>query len=149
MKLITDLQSTRSQTLQYFDLPESELHKTYAEGKWNIRQLLHHIADAETVLYDRIRRTISNPHQVVWGFDQDAWAVELNYNELPLHLNRAIYDRVRESVIYMAGKYYESHGANQVVHSYTGVRTLKDLFDKVVWHNQAHLDQIAKAMSGE
>jgi hypothetical protein len=32
------------------------------------------------------------------------------------------------------------------VHSVTGVRTLKDEFDKVASHNQHHLDQIRRAL---
>ncbi|HEY7568150.1 MAG TPA: hypothetical protein VH762_11300 [Gemmatimonadaceae bacterium] len=36
--------------------------------------------------------------------------------------------------------------AGSWVHSETGVRTLKDEFDKVAAHNQKHLDQIRRAL---
>jgi len=147
MEIIEDLQRTRQQTLAYFDLTEEQLEKVYASGKWTIRQLLHHITDADTVLYDRVRRTISNPNQVIWAFDQDRWAVGLDYHTFPLSVNKAIYKATREAVIYLAKQHYEGARDKQFVHSATGLRSLKDEFDKIVWHNQAHLDQIAAALA--
>ncbi len=146
MDIITGLQNTQSQTLFYFELNEDEMAKTYAPGKWTVRQLLHHIVDADTVLYDRIRRTISNPGQVIWAFDQDLWARGLDYATFPLEVNKAIYKATRAAVIHLAQQHYEGAADKEFVHSATGLRTLKDEFDKVVWHNQRHLDQIAQAL---
>ncbi len=148
MKITELLLETKERTLLYFDLPESEWNKTYAEGKWTVRQILHHLADAETVLYDRIRRVISEPQPVVWAFDQDLWAKHLDYDTIPLEINRAIYSSVRDSVIFLAKNYYETLGERPFVHSQTGLRTLKDEFDKVAYHNQHHLAQIAIAIHG-
>ena len=146
MEIIKGLQETRTQTLSYFELSKEQLARTYAPGKWTVRQLLHHITDADTVLYDRIRRTISNPRQVIWAFDQDLWAQGLDYTTFPLDVNKAIYKATRAAVIYLATHHYANSAEKQFVHSATGLRTLKDEFDKVVWHNQRHLDQIAKAL---
>ena len=146
MQIIHDLNTTRDQTLAYFDLPENELIKTYGSGKWSVREILNHLTDAETVLYERIRRTISKPNQVLWGFDPDAWASGLDYASFPVGLNKPIYKAVRESVIYLAEKYYEKLGHHEFVHNETGKRTLKDEFDKVAWHNAHHLEQIKKAL---
>jgi len=131
INLITKLNATKDKTLLFFDLPESELIKCYEDGKWNVRHLLNHLADAETVLYDRIRRGIANPGQVIWGFDQDAWADNLNYNQYPLATNKKVYGAVREAIIYLAKEYYEAQGENKFVHNETGMRTLKEEFDKV------------------
>ena len=147
MQLIEKLHSTKEQTLALFELEEVLLARSYGPEKWNVKQVLHHIVDAETVLYDRIRRCISNAGQVVWGFDQDAWARELRYTEIPLDKVRPIYEAVRTMVIYQAERFYEEKGHLEVVHSGTGKRTLKELFDKVVWHNEMHLEHIKKALS--
>ena len=147
MDIITELESTRDRTLQYFDLAEDELAKTYAPGKWSIRFILHHLADAETVLNDRIRRTISEPKQVLLVFDQDAWAKGLDYWLTPLDLSRGIYEATRAGIIHLAREHYERNGHLEFIHSETGVRTLKDEFDKVGTHNEEHLKQIAAALS--
>ena len=147
MDIITELESTRDRTLQYFDLAEDELAKTYAPGKWSIRFILHHLADAETVLNDRIRRTISEPKQILLVFDQDAWAKGLDYWLMPLDLSRGIYEATRAGIIHLAREHYERNGHLEFIHSETGVRTLKDEFDKVGTHNEEHLKQIAAALS--
>lgn len=148
MQLIRDLEATRDETLRYFDLGDDDLALTYGPGKWSVRYILHHLADSETVLYDRIRRVISEPRQVIWWYDQDAFATGLNYAEVPLDMARRIYESVREAMIYYAGKHYAQHGHLEFVHSRTGLRTLKDEFDKTAWHNEHHLSQIRTALAG-
>lgn len=146
MQILQDLERTRDETLRYFSLDEEALARTYAPGKWSVRFLLHHLADSETVLFDRIRRILSEPRQVLWVFDQDAWAQGLDYSCLPLDISRRVYESVRQAVLYYAGLHYESKGHLEFVHSVTGVRTLRDEFNKVAAHNEHHLDQIRLAL---
>ncbi len=149
MTIIDQLIATQKQTLAYFNLSEKELGKTYAKGKWNVKQILHHLADAEAVLFERIKRTISNPGQTMFAFDQDKWAEELQYKEMPLSLSRDIFDSNRKALIYLTPKFYESKGENKYHHSETKERTLKMEIHKVANHNQGHLDQIKFALDNE
>jgi DinB family protein len=146
MNIITNLESTRDRTLKYFDLGNDDLDRVYEPGKWSIRFILHHLADAEAVLSDRIRRTISEPRSVLWAFDQDKWATGLNYSQMPLDLSRRIYEATRAAIIHLAGQHYDRSGHLEFIHSETGLRTLKDEFDKVAAHNEHHLDQIEAAL---
>lgn len=146
MQLIRDLEATRDETLEYFSLPQQDLRRVYAPGKWPVRFVLLHLADSETVLFDRIRRVLSEPRQVLWVYDQDAWARGLDYSQLPLEIACGVYQAVRRAIIYYAGRYYEEKGHLEFVHSVTGVRTLKDEFDKVASHNEHHLGQIRSAL---
>src|SRR6476659_3941612 len=148
MALIQDLERTRDETLRYSSLEQPDLERSYGPGKWSIRYILHHLSDSETVLFDRIRRVLSEPRQVIWVYDQDAWAKGLDYSRVPLEIAQGIYDSVRKGIIYYAGLYYEKKGGLEFVHSVTGVRTLKDEFDKVASHNEHHLAQIRLALQG-
>ena len=146
-ELIKKLERTKIETLSYFNLSDDLLKQSYEPNKWSVRFLLHHLADAETVLYDRIKRIISEPKQVLWAFDQDLWAKKLEYSQVPLILSKNIYSSVREAIIYYAGRHYKGDGQIEFVHSETGIRSLKDEFDKVAWHNEHHLGQIRKVLS--
>jgi hypothetical protein len=146
MQIIESLEATRDETLERFRLGDSDLARCYGPGKWSIRFILHHLADAETVLFDRIRRVISERRGVLWAFDQDAWAKGLDYDQRPLDLSRRLYEVTREGVIYYARIHYSRNGHLEFVHSETGVRTLKDEFDKVAAHNARHLAQIRTAL---
>jgi hypothetical protein len=146
MQLIRDLEKTREETLTYFSLDQRELGHTYEPGKWSVKFILHHLSDSETVLFDRIRRVLSEPRQVLWVYDQDAWANGLDYAQVPLEVSRRVYESVRNAIIYYAGRYYDEKGHLEFVHSVTGVRTLRDEFDKVASHNEHHLGQIRLAL---
>ena len=147
MEIIDELEATKAATLDRFGLSVEHLDRSYGLGKWTIRFILHHLADAETVLYDRIRRVISEPRQVLWAFDQDAWARGLDYSSVPVELSKQTYASVRNGIIYYARLHYESSGHLELVHSETGVRTLKQEFDKVAMHNEHHLAQIKAALN--
>jgi hypothetical protein len=144
--LVRALESTRVETLGFFKLGEPELSRSYGPGKWSVRFLLHHLADTETVLYERIRRAISEPHPTVNVMDQDAWAKELDYTGMPLEISRDIYTSVRSAVIHLARLRYDTHGHLTFVHSVTGVRTVRNEFDKVAQHNALHLGHIRIAL---
>ena len=146
MEICDRLAATREETLPFFGLGAIDLERTYAPGKWTVRYLLHHIVDAETVMFDRIRRVLSEGRRVIWAFDQDRWARSLDYQTRPLALSRDLYLATRAGVIHYASIHYEKNGHLEWIHSETGVRTLKDEFDKVAWHNTNHIKQIAMAL---
>ena len=148
MDIVMRLEAARDQTLKYFEVSDEQLARSYASGTWSVRFILHHISDAETVLFDRIRRIISEPRQVLWAFDQDSWARGLDYSRMPLDLSRRICDSVRAGVIYPARLHYDRNGHLEFIHSETGIRTLKAEFDKVASHNEHHLEQIELALKG-
>jgi hypothetical protein len=146
MEFIHQLEKVKSETLKYFDLPEERLQKKYGADKWSVRYLLHHLADSESVLFYRIRRVISEPRQVIWFYDQEAWAQKLDYSTVPLDLARNVYASSRDGIIYYAAHHYEGSDQITFVHSTAGLSTLKSEFDKVVWHNQQHLNSIENAL---
>lgn len=147
MEIIEKLKQTKQATLNYFELSASDLAKVYGEGKWSNRYLLVHIVDAETVLYDRIKRIIAEqPRPVLWAFDQDSWASHLDYDTFPFETCKIIFSGIRDAIIHLASKYYLSHGDLTFIHSSMGLRTLKDEIDKVAWHCEHHLKQIEQAL---
>ena len=150
MQLLTELEETKEQMLAYFDLTERDLRKRYAPEKWSVKVLLNHIVDAETVMYDRIRRAIAEqPKPVIWGFQQDNWAKHLNYETFPLSLNKNLFIAVRENIKHLASQYYKQVDQFQFIHSETGLRTLKAEFEKIVWHCEHHMLQIELALTKE
>lgn len=146
MKIVDELKETKKITEAYFNLTKDNLGKTYISGKWDIRKILIHLADAESVLHERIKRIIAGPKQVIWAFDQDLWCENLNYESFPLEISKSLFLANRQSLIYLADKFYLKLGNKEFVHSQTGTRTLKNEFDKIVNHNIGHLKQIELAL---
>ena len=83
---------------------------------------------------------------MIWWYNEDAWSKALSYSERPLEMTRSIYESVRAAMIFYAKLHYTQDGHLEFVHSLTGVRTLKDEFDKTASHNEHHLAQIRRAL---
>jgi hypothetical protein len=145
-QLVAELERTRAETLGYFALGEVDLSKTYGPGKWSVGFILRHLADSEQILYERICRTIAEPRQTMAVFQESLWADKLDYANVPLEIARGMFESVRRATIHHAGRFYESHGHLEFVHTEMGVRTLKQEFDKVAAHNENHLKQIRTAL---
>lgn len=149
MAIIEDLERTKQEILGHFSLPPVRMARRESSGKWSVRQLLHHLTDAESVLYDRIKRTISEQRPFVFAFDQEAWAEKLDYETMPVELSRNTFESLRNGLIYLAQKHYDKDGMREFVHSEMGVRTLKQEFEKVVEHSENHLRQIRRILERE
>jgi hypothetical protein len=49
--------------------------------EWSVHEVIIHLADSETNAALRARKLIVEPGGALMGYDQDKWAVELNYHE--------------------------------------------------------------------
>ncbi|UMB53471.1 DinB family protein [Lutibacter sp. A64] len=72
---LNDLIATLSQ------LSEEKLTYRYADGKWNIKELVQHIIDAERVLSYRALRFSRNDATNLPGFDEDWYVTYSNGSE--------------------------------------------------------------------
>ena len=49
--------------------------------EWSVHEVLIHLADSESNAALRARKLIVEPGGMLMGYDQDLWAVELNYHQ--------------------------------------------------------------------
>ena len=139
--------STMKQTLDYFDLSDDQLKKTYGEGKWSVQQILHHLTDSEHIFLERLKRIIAEPKQVIWAYDQDAWNDTFDYKNEALTNKKKLFEVSRELNTALVDKYYDKLSDRVFVHSLAGLRTLQTEFARVATHNMDHIKQIQKALS--
>jgi len=50
-------------------------------AEWSVHEVIIHIADSESNSALRARKLIVEPGGTLMGYDQDKWAVQLNYHE--------------------------------------------------------------------
>lgn len=146
-EILALLLDTKSYTMSSFDLPETELNKSYGDGKWTIRQILHHLTDVEYLFIGRLKKIIAEPKQVIWAFNQDDWDKAFDYLHEPLTGKKEHYSLCREMNYQLIEKYYDQYKSKEFVHNETGLRTLQMEFEKVALHNQSHNEQIKMAIS--
>jgi uncharacterized damage-inducible protein DinB len=55
-------------------LAEDKANHAYADGKWTVKEVLGHVADAERVFSYRLTRIARGDNTPLAGFDENAWA---------------------------------------------------------------------------
>ncbi|MBX7254725.1 MAG: DinB family protein [Candidatus Hydrogenedentes bacterium] len=146
---IESLRKSRDAVLNYFDVAEVDLAKSYAPGKWTARQILLHLADVEFVYLWRLCRASAEPGSDVEGFDQDKWVAALQYDTRSLGVGECLFSAARDRVIELLASTDEAGLVREVVHSEAGSMTLAKVAHVLDFHTWHHIEQIEAAIKGE
>ena len=66
------------------DIASEELDWRAAPGEWSAREVVHHLADSETIAGIRFRRLLTEESPVIQGYDEGVYARRLRYAERPM-----------------------------------------------------------------
>ena len=76
--------------------PAAALRRTAGRGKWSVRQIVAHLADAEVVHAYRIRMMLGDSGGTIQAFDQDAWAAEGRYQDVDVKVALEAFTELRK-----------------------------------------------------
>jgi hypothetical protein len=147
--IVRHLQESRNATIVEYNGSKSNWDKSYAPGKWTIRQMLVHMADVEMVHLWRLSRAWAEPGSPVYAFDHDRWVTELRYDERPIQICRDMFLGIRNQIIYYVETQPDSAFDNTVNHSEAGVIPVTRILNYLVYHTEHHLEQIRFAREGK
>jgi uncharacterized damage-inducible protein DinB len=124
-------------------LPETTGDFRYADGKWTVKELLGHMADAERVFAYRLLRIARADKTPLAGFDENAWAQTAPHARRTMS---SIVDEmiaVRRSTLALVGSLDETSIGN------TGVANNNPVSARAIcWimagHTKHHLDILAE-----
>ena len=120
----------------------SELDYVPEPGKWSIRQIVAHLADAEMVAGTRLRRIIAEDNPRIEAFDQNAWATNLDYTRRKTSQALETFRRIRgenyELLKDLPPQAFEREG----LHSERGPMSLKLLLQLIAEHAENHAAQM-------
>lgn len=127
-------------------LTDAQLQSTYREGSWNVRQLIHHIADSQLNMYQRLKLALTDDNPIVPAFDQDKWAV-LPDTELPVESSIKMLAGINERVVVLGKQLSNEHLSRTFTHEVDGSITVATKLAKLAWHEEHHLAHIKIALS--
>ena len=61
------------------EIPQDAWKFKPAPKEWSIHEILIHLADSESNAALRVRKLIAEPGGILMGYDQDKWAIKLDY----------------------------------------------------------------------
>lgn len=122
--------------------PTEMWHFRPAPHFWTIHEIIVHIADSEANSFIRCRRFIAEPGQAVLGYDEQGWAIALNYHQQSTADALELFKWLRHNTYQLIRSLPETIWANTVTHSENGLMTMDDWLDVYERHIPEHLAQM-------
>ncbi|WP_339226389.1 YfiT family bacillithiol transferase [Oceanobacillus sp. FSL K6-2867] len=127
-------------------LSDEELSRTYRDGSWTVRELVHHIADSQLNMYQRLKLALTDDNPTVPNFDQDQWAI-LSDTTLPVESSIKMLEGINERIVSLGNSLTEEQLDLAFTHQKNGKITVATKIAKLAWHEEHHLAHIKIALS--
>ena len=124
----------------------ARLEVSPAPGKWSVRDIVSHLADAEIAFSFRLKQTLAEDHHVIQPFDQDLWAK--SYPSCDTRLALAALSAVRAWNLALIQSVKPADLSKPVTHPERGTMTFQTIVETMAGHDRNHIKQI-EAIAGQ
>lgn len=131
-----------SQNLANF--PQNLLTAHPIPGKWSAAEIIHHLADSETISGHRLKRLLVEDHPLIQGYDQDQYATQLRYNEREIAPALEAFRAARTTTAQLIDLMTEDDWRRAGTHSESGPYTAEDWLKIYAAHAHNHAAQIGR-----
>jgi hypothetical protein len=114
-------------------------------GRWNAREVIHHLADSEMTSAIRIRRLLFEDEPVIGGYDEAGYAVAFHYADRPIEPALAALRAARSTTVQILQGLDDAAWARQGTHTESGPYGVEDWLRIYAGHAHEHADQIRRA----
>jgi hypothetical protein len=126
-------------------ITEEELDRTPADpSEWTARQVIHHVADSETMAYIRLRRLIAEDQPLIAGYEEPEWARRLHY-ERPIGSSVAVVVAVRGASLELLEHLTPGEWRRRGTHTESGAYDVASWLRVYADHPHDHAAQIRAA----
>ena len=124
--------------------PQDSLTAHPIPGKWSAAEIVHHLADSETTSALRLRRLLVEDHPLIQGYDQEAFAARLDYNNRDMAPALEAFRSARATTAQLFDLLSADDWQREGTHSESGAYTPEDWLQIYTAHAHNHADQIRR-----
>lgn len=128
-------------------LDDSTIRRPEAPGKWSVIEVMQHLADSDLVFSYRLKMMLTEDRPPLLGYDQDRWAGELHYRQVPLELALAQLRSMRTVNLHVLRRLSPSQLERVGLHSERGPESAGFLLQLMGAHDLVHRRQIDRILS--
>jgi hypothetical protein len=116
-----------------------------APTEWSVHEIIVHLADSETNAALRARLLVAEPGRPVMAYDQDTWALKLNYHDLDVNDALKMVKFARKTTHQLLKSLPDEVFANTIIHpEYDKPYTFTMWLTVYSEHIPGHIEQIKK-----
>jgi uncharacterized damage-inducible protein DinB len=123
-------------------LNDAQLDTPTGEGKWSIRQLVHHIADANMNAFIRMKLVASEEKPILKPYDQDRWMAQADGVSCPVESSLQLLNGLHPRWAMFLKSLPESAWTREGIHLENGKVTLEAILKLYSNHGETHLQHI-------
>nr|WP_239544524.1 putative metal-dependent hydrolase [Virgibacillus halotolerans] len=127
-------------------LNDEELSRTYRDGSWTVHQLVHHIADSQLNMYQRLKLALTDENPTVPAFDQEKWAIQPD-TKLLIESSIKILEGINERIVSLGYSLTEEQLDRAFTLQENDKITVATKVAKLAWHEEHHLAHMKIALS--
>ncbi|MDQ0191457.1 putative metal-dependent hydrolase [Alicyclobacillus cycloheptanicus] len=139
IKDIVDAPSKLNQAVESL-LPE-QLDTPYREGGWTVRQIVHHLAENDVLVYTRFKHALTEENPQILPAMENLWA-ELPDQSAPVSSSLRLFELIHERWAALLNGMSTEDFSRTFVHPASGVWSLDKALGVYSWHDRHHTAQI-------
>jgi uncharacterized damage-inducible protein DinB len=125
-------------------IPEDKLTAHPIAGKWSAAEIVQHLADSEMTSAIRLRKLLCEDKPLIQGYDQDAFATRLDYNNRDIAPALDAFRAARATSVQLFERMTEADWLREGTHTESGRYTTEDWLRIYAAHAHGHAEQIRR-----
>ena len=113
-----------------------------APGEWSAREVVHHLADSETISGVRLRRLLIENNPVIQGYDEAEYARHFRYQERPWEPALRAFEAARATTAQLLESMTDADWRRAGTHSESGAYSAEQWLRIYADHAHVHAGQI-------
>ena len=144
----TVMKNTASVVAKLIDgIDGDRLARPEAPGKWAVRHVIAHLADSEVVAAWRFRMILAHDRPPIQGYDQDAWANSLWYEDAEPAESLDAFRALRNWNLRLIEHASAEQLARVGIHAERGEESVAHLMKLYAAHDLLHVRQIERILA--
>ncbi len=123
-------------------LNDAQLDTPYREGGWTVRQVVHHLADAQLNWYIRSKLAVTEDVPMTKTYAEQLWSELADARTAPVEPSLRIFEGVTERWGIFFKSLTPSDWLRRFQNSEWGTLTVEDVARSMAWHTRHHTAHI-------
>ena len=125
------------------NLDEAQMLIPYREGGWNIKEIVHHVADSHMNASIRFKNALCEHNPSIKPYNQDAWAKMTDTEELPVNISITLLFALHHRWHTILKNMQPEDWNRTMFHpEYNKTMTLWYMLGNYAWHGKHHVAHI-------